>query len=89
MVKTKICTKCGIEYLATNEFFHKNSSTKDGLKTSCKICENKRSMEYDRRRARKERPNIKPTRKQMQEKAKKSAEEARKERIAAYGRTKK
>jgi hypothetical protein len=34
----KTCTKCLQEYPATTEFFHKQSSTKDGLTTSCKAC---------------------------------------------------
>lgn len=37
----KICSKCGNEYPATYEYFHKDSSTKDGLYSSCKFCNNK------------------------------------------------
>jgi hypothetical protein len=37
----KVCTKCGNEYPATYEYFHKDSSTKDTLYPSCKACMNK------------------------------------------------
>lgn len=34
----KRCTKCKQEFPATNEFFHKNSSVRDGLRPDCKSC---------------------------------------------------
>lgn len=36
---TKICTKCGRELPATEEFFYKDKYQKNGLKSHCKICE--------------------------------------------------
>lgn len=39
MEKIKVCKKCGISYPATTEYFYKHSETKDGLFSSCKICE--------------------------------------------------
>ena len=40
---TKCCTKCGIEYPATLEYFPKNGN---GLNTKCRKCVNKRNREY-------------------------------------------
>jgi hypothetical protein len=37
-MNTKICTKCGIEKLATTEFFHKSSTGKYGFHARCKVC---------------------------------------------------
>jgi hypothetical protein len=34
----KICNKCGGEYPATSEFFHKHKNAPDGLRYSCKVC---------------------------------------------------
>lgn len=43
---TKTCTVCQIEYPATIEFFHKCSShSKYGIKSYCKKCGNKKSLE--------------------------------------------
>lgn len=42
----KTCTKCGKEYEATTEFFHKSKTCKFGIKAECKICLNKRSREW-------------------------------------------
>lgn len=38
-MNTKICGTCKISYLASNDWFSKDSSKKDGLKTICKSCE--------------------------------------------------
>ncbi len=38
-IETKACTKCGIEYPATLEYFYKKSAKKDGLQSQCKGCE--------------------------------------------------
>lgn len=43
-MNTKVCTKCGIEYPATTEYFHKKSCGKYGLRADCKICNCKRAM---------------------------------------------
>lgn len=37
-VKTKVCTKCGEEKLATAEFFYREKSRMDGFKGICKYC---------------------------------------------------
>jgi myosin heavy subunit len=47
-VRQKLCRKCN-EWKPESEF-HKNSSSKDGLATSCKICKNNAARESRRRR---------------------------------------
>lgn len=37
-METKVCTKCGKELPANNEYFYKKSSMKDGLWSECKEC---------------------------------------------------
>ena len=37
-MQTKVCTKCGTEYPATNEYFNKGKNYKSGLKAWCKEC---------------------------------------------------
>ena len=37
-IQTKLCTQCGIEKLATTEFFYLKAKSKDGLRAHCKIC---------------------------------------------------
>jgi hypothetical protein len=37
-VPRKTCSKCGRDLPATNEFFHANKSSRDGLKGQCKPC---------------------------------------------------
>ena len=37
-MNTKICTKCGNEYLATKEYFYSHRETKDKLYPYCKNC---------------------------------------------------
>lgn len=44
----RVCKKCGIEKPETNEFFIKNSSSKNGLLKVCKICT--RDYQNNRRR---------------------------------------
>ena len=43
----KNCPDCGNDFPATNEYFCKNSSTKSGLATYCKICHNRRNSNRD------------------------------------------
>ena len=43
---TKTCTKCGVTYPATVEFWHQYKRNKDGLKSRCKVCR----CEYNRKR---------------------------------------
>ena len=48
-MKTKVCTKCGIEKKFTNEFFAKAKYGKDGLRAQCKSCDTlyrKNNKEY-------------------------------------------
>ncbi len=47
-VKQKLCRKCE-EWKPESEF-HKNSSCKDGLAVSCKICKAEAAREYRKRR---------------------------------------
>lgn len=44
--RTKTCTKCGRELLATPEYFTRTSSTRDGLHTQCKECRQKHNRAY-------------------------------------------
>ena len=41
--KWKTCTRCGKTKLATNRFFSKNSTSKDGFYSICKQCRNEKS----------------------------------------------
>jgi hypothetical protein len=43
----KRCTKCGIEKVASAEFFHKTSRNKNGLRECCRDC---RASEYSKNR---------------------------------------
>lgn len=38
----KTCSKCGVTFPATAEFFHRDRSKPDGLATRCKTCSNQR-----------------------------------------------
>jgi len=38
-MKTKVCSKCGVEYPATTKYFRKDKAGKDGLRANCKTCE--------------------------------------------------
>ena len=38
MNKTKQCTTCGGEFPATDEYFSKVKSSKDGFRNQCKRC---------------------------------------------------
>jgi hypothetical protein len=42
----KCCTKCGEEFPATPEYFHRNKSAHDGLHPRCKTCRNQDGLEY-------------------------------------------
>jgi len=46
MENTKICTKCGIEYPATLEYFGKAKGGKFGRKAICRICETSKHKIY-------------------------------------------
>ena len=35
---TKVCTKCGETFPATEEYFYKNRSIKSGLSSACRRC---------------------------------------------------
>jgi len=45
-MKTKVCTKCGVEKESTNEFFSKNKAGKYGLKVACKSCQALQYKQY-------------------------------------------
>lgn len=40
IIPLKRCTKCGNEYPATTEYFHRHNVAKDKLYQQCKICKN-------------------------------------------------
>lgn len=42
----KLCKKCGIEKPATEEYFPKSKSCKDGLEGTCRICAAERSKQW-------------------------------------------
>lgn len=42
----KMCSKCKLEKPSSNEYFQKNSKSKDGLRTECKECRRKSTKEY-------------------------------------------
>lgn len=67
----KTCSKCGKEYPATTEYFHKNAQLKDGL---CKICKKCKS-EYDREIYKKKEKLKKRKRSDIQAELDKKAEE--------------
>ena len=39
--KYRLCSKCKKEFPLTNEYFHKDKSTRTGFRSSCKECEQK------------------------------------------------
>lgn len=45
-MKYKTCTKCGVDYPATAEYFNRHKRTKDGLHPWCKRCTKKARKEY-------------------------------------------
>jgi 5-methylcytosine-specific restriction endonuclease McrA len=46
MEKTKVCTRCGIEYPATSEYFYLDKRRKNGLRAKCKLCHSKEGKKY-------------------------------------------
>lgn len=44
----KKCTKCGLEYPATTEYFNKNKRTKDGFTGWCRTCRKKYRKEHQK-----------------------------------------
>jgi hypothetical protein len=46
-VNVKTCTKCGIEFPATLEYFTKKQHGKYGLRSRCRKCESKNSSDYN------------------------------------------
>lgn len=47
-METKVCTKCGVEYPATKEFFHADKSRKYGLYSMCKKCKRLKLIEWNK-----------------------------------------
>ncbi len=45
IVKSKVCTKCEVEWPATKEYFNVNNSKKYKLESFCKICESERKKQ--------------------------------------------
>lgn len=45
-IPQKRCTNCNIEYLATAEFFYKDTSYKLGLRASCRNCDRAKAKIY-------------------------------------------
>ena len=43
---TKVCTKCGVKYPATREYFHAQKLGKYGLISMCRKCNNERRKKY-------------------------------------------
>jgi len=43
---TKTCSKCGVEYPATAEFFYRGKVRKDGLRNVCKKCQRQFNRDY-------------------------------------------
>lgn len=50
IIKTKKCTKCGVEHTGTLEELHKyfnwNNKAKRTLTSMCRVCDNKRTREH-------------------------------------------
>lgn len=49
MIKMKICTKCGAELPATEEYFYKQPGNKDGLRGYCKKCKQSQKAEWQKK----------------------------------------
>lgn len=46
-IKTKKCTSCGIEKPLSTDYFHlSKNETKEGFKSTCKVCRNAKNAEY-------------------------------------------
>jgi len=46
-VQKKHCSKCGIEYPATAEYFHKQGRNSEKLRADCKVCFSRKLKEYN------------------------------------------
>ena len=46
MKENKTCSKCGEEKPATQEYFNRNKSRKDGFSVYCKVCKAEQSKQY-------------------------------------------
>jgi hypothetical protein len=44
----KTCTKCGIEFPATPDYFHRDKSKRDGLRGSCRTCATERAIQWQK-----------------------------------------
>lgn len=47
----KICSKCGVEFPATTEYFPKHSGGKNGLGARCKVCHAENQREWNKNHA--------------------------------------
>ena len=64
----KTCSKCGREFPATPEYFHKDKNGKFGLRPDCKECCRKRGLEYNQTNKEKRREYSREWRKNNPEK---------------------
>jgi len=58
-VPQKYCPGCENNFDATEEFFHKREASKDGLNRLCRICNNKASSEYKKKKRALRPPSLK------------------------------
>ena len=59
---TKVCTKCGVEYPATKEFFYAQRLGKNGLTSKCKKCKGLESLQWQKNNPEKIKVSSKKTR---------------------------
>ena len=83
--KNKTCTKCGDSLPATSEFFNKCSYVKSGLRSWCKICKNKNSIEWSKQNKEYKKEWYEKNKEQIAKKGKKRYEN-NKEKIAEEGK---
>jgi len=69
-METKICTKCGVEYPATTEFFYRDKYKKSGLIGQCKKCKSEYEKEYNKKNKEKRNKSSKNWRENNKEKKK-------------------
>ena len=78
----KTCTTCKKDYPATAEYFHRAKQNKDGLHKQCKLCRNKQASEYQKKRWKENKEDIKANTKRYYEQNKDKIMAQQKEYIA-------